>query len=204
MKLFFAGPSPFVRKVMVLLHESGNADAVEKIDVMTAPTAPDDSVTAANPIGKIPCLITDSGDAMYDSRVITRYLDNRFDAGFYPEGDAIWRTLTLEAHVDGMLDAAILCVYEIRCRDEDDRSEAWRDGQRAKIYRGLDALEGHWAAHLAGPMDMGQIGVGCMLEYLDFRAGMGGFSDWRDGRPNLAAWGAAFAERPAMVATAPA
>ncbi|MGB0505813.1 MAG: glutathione S-transferase [Pikeienuella sp.] len=204
MKLFYAGPSPFVRKALVVLEETGNTDAVEKVDGMTTPIAPNPAVTSANPIGKIPCLITEDGQAIYDSRVITRYLDNRFSAGLYPEGDAVWRTLTLEAHVDGMLDAAILCVYEIRCRDEDDRSVAWVEGQRARIYRGLDSLEADWAEHLAGPLDMGHVGVGCLLEYLDFRAEMGGFTDWREGRPNLAAWGAAFAQRPSMVATAPA
>ena len=124
MKLLHARPSPFVRKVMVLLEEAGQTGAVELIDGFGAPTAPNADVLAANPIGKIPCLIRDDGPAVYDSRVITRYLDAKFNAGLYPSGDAVWNTLTLEAHADGMLDAGILCVYEVRCRDEADRSVA--------------------------------------------------------------------------------
>ena len=203
MKLFHARPSPFVRKVMVLLEETGQTGAVELVDGFGAPTAPNADVIAANPIGKIPCLIRDDGPAIYDSRVITRYLDAKFDAGLYPSGDAVWKTLTLEAHADGMLDAGILCVYEVRCRDEDDRSAAWVDGQRAKIANGLNAVEAGWMDHLAGPMDMGQIGIGCVLDYMDFRAEMGGFPDWREGRPNLTAWAKEFLERPSMVATRP-
>lgn len=202
MKLFHARPSPFVRKVMVLLEEAGKTGDVELIDGFGAPTAPNAEVVAANPIGKIPCLI-DGDMTVYDSRVITRYLDAKLGAGLYPSGDAVWKTLTLEAHADGMLDAGILCVYEVRCRDEDDRSAAWVDGQRAKINNGLDAIEAGWMDHLAGPLDMGQVGVGCALGYLDFRAEMGGFTDWREGRPNLAAWGADFMQRPSMAATAP-
>ena len=203
MKLFYARPSPFVRKVMVLLNEAGKTDEVELVDGFGAPTAPNTDVIAANPIGKIPCLVRDDGPAVYDSRVITRYLDAKFDAGLYPTGDAVWSTLTLEAHADGMLDAGILCVYEVRCRDEDDRSAAWVEGQRAKVSNGLDAVEANWMDHLAGPLDMGQVGIGCVLDYLDFRAEMGGFTDWRVGRPNLTAWAGEFLARPSMAATRP-
>ena len=203
MKLFYARPSPFVRKVMVLLNEAGKTDEVELVDGFGGPTAPNADVIAANPIGKIPCLVRDDGPAVYDSRVITRYLDAKFDAGLYPTGDAVWSTLTLEAHADGMLDAGILCVYEVRCRDEDDRSAAWVEGQRAKVSTGLDAVEANWMDHLAGPLDMGQVGIGCVLDYLDFRAEMGGFTDWRVGRPNLIAWAGEFLARPSMAATRP-
>lgn len=203
MELYYARPSPFVRKVMVLLEESGKTGDVELVDGFGSPTAPNEAIVRVNPIGKIPCLIPESGKAIYDSRVITRYLDTRFDAGFYPEGETIWSTLTLEAHADGILDAAVLCVYEVRCREEEIRSADWVAGQRAKIARALDALEDRWLQHLAGPMDMGHIAVGCALGYLDFRAGMGGWPGWRDGRPGLASWGEAFLARDSMKATAP-
>lgn len=203
MKLVHAGPSPFVRKVMVLLEEAGKAGEFELIDGFGSAVAPNPNVTAANPLGKIPCLILDDGLKIYDSRVITRYLDQLYGTGLYPGGDALWRTLTLEAHADGMLDAGVLCVYEIRCREENERSAAWVQGQRDKITRALDALEAEWIDHLNGAMDMGVVGVGCALGYLDFRAEMGGFSDWREGRPGLAAWGEAFLAHPSMKATAP-
>lgn len=203
MKLLHAGPSPYVRKVMAVLEIAGKSGDVELIDGFGAPTAPNEAVVAVNPLGKIPALVTDDGQTIYDSRVITRYLDATFSTGLYPEGDAIWKTLTLEAHADGVLDAALLCVYEVRARDEEDRSAAWVEAQRGKINRGLDALEAGWLDHLNGPLDMGTVGIGCALGYLDFRAEMGGFGNWRDGRPGLAAWGDAFLSRPFMVATAP-
>lgn len=202
MKLLHARPSPFVRKVMVVLEEAGKADAVTLVDGFGSPTAPNANVTAVNPIGKIPCLI-DGDLTIYDSRIITRYLDAKFGLGLYPDGDAIWPVLTLEAHADGILDAGVLCVYEIRARDEDDRSEAWMTAQRGKVARGLDALEASWMDHLEAGFDIGSIGVAAGIGYLDFRAEMGGFPNWRDGRPRLAAWGDAMLQRPSMVATAP-
>lgn len=204
MKLLYAQASPFVRKVMVLLEEAGVANDVEKVDGAGSPVAPNDAVVAANPVGKIPCLVLDDGTALYDSRVITRYLDHRYGLGFYPQGDAVWRTLTLEAHADAMLDAAVLSVYETRCRDEEDRSTDWVAAQHAKVARGLDALEADWLSHLRGDVDMGHVGVGCALEYLDFRLAMGGWPNWRDGRPGLVEWASGFLQRSSMQATQPA
>lgn len=203
MQLFHAGPSPYVRKVMVLLEEAGKTGDIALIDGATAPTAPNEALIAANPLGKIPCLVRDDGPALYDSRVITRYLDSKYATGLYPTGDAVWSTLTLEAHADGILDAALLCVYEVRMREEEARSDAWVTGQRGKIAHGLDALEVRWLDHLSGQVDMGAVAMACALGYLDFRGEMGGWGDWRDGRPGLAAWGDKFLARPAMRATAP-
>lgn len=204
MKLMHAGASPYVRKCMVLLEEAGQRDAVELVDGMGSPIAPNDNVVAANPVGKIPCLILDDGTSIYDSRVITRYLDSKYKLNLYPQGDAAWKTLTLEAHADAILDAALLCIYESRCRDESIHSAEWLQGQRGKVSRGLDGVENNWMGHLDGAMDISHVGVGCALEYLEFRAEMGGFEDWRENRPKLAAWGAKFAERPSMKATVPA
>ena len=203
MQLFYARPSPFVRKVMVLLEEADKVDAVELVDGFGSPIAPNEALLAENPIGKIPCLLLENGLAVYDSRVITRYLDTQFATGLYPGGDGIWSTLTLEAFADGILDAAILSIYEIRCRDETMRSADWVAGQHAKIGRALDALESTWLDYLGGPLDMGHICVGCALGYLDFRLELGGWSAWREGHPGLAAWGETFQERASMKATTP-
>ena len=116
----------------------------ELVEGYGSPTTPHPAVVAANPIGKIPCLVLDDGTVLYDSRVITRFLDHRFGLGLYPTDGRAWATLTLEAHADGILDAAVLCVYESRCREPAIRSAAWLEGQQAKITRGLDALEAHW------------------------------------------------------------
>ncbi|MFA7434246.1 MAG: glutathione S-transferase [Gemmobacter sp.] len=200
MRLYHSPTSPYVRKIMVVLMETGQADAVTLVPAHGTPVDPGSMPLAQNPLGKIPALERDEGPALYDSRVICRYLDERAGAGLYPQGARLWDTLVLEATADGMLDAAILMVYEDRVRPEDKRMPEWVGGQWAKIARSLDTLEARWMAHLAGPLDMGQIAVGCALGYLDFRhAGR----DWREGRPGLAAWHDGFAGRPAMAATVP-
>jgi glutathione S-transferase len=137
---------------------------------------------------------------IYDSRVITRYLDEELKAGLYPQGARLWDTLTLEATADGMTDAAVLIRYEYHVRPEASRSSDWAEGQWQKIDRALSAIEAGWITHLFGPLDMGQIALGCALGYLDFRMAD---RDWRRGRPALAAWKSAFAARPAMQSTRP-
>lgn len=186
---------------MVVLHETGLSERVEPVAVPGTPAEPNALTIARNPLGKIPTLERDDGPALFDSRVICRYLDHISGAGLYPAPPRLWETLTLEALADGMLDAAVLIVYEARTRPEDMRSAPWVEAQWGKVARGLDALEGRWIAHLAGPLDIGQIATGCALGYLDFRHAE---RDWRAGRPALAAWYERFSGRPAMQATTPA
>ena len=201
MRLFYSPTSPYVRKVTVLLHETGLLPQVELVTGSGTPVDPGQAPLQANPLGKVPALERDDGPALYDSRVICRYLDDLARAGLYPEDARLWDTLTVEATADGILDAAILMVYESRIRPEALRYAPWVEGQWAKIDRALDALETRWMPHLQGPMDMGHIAVGCALEYLDFRHGARG---WRQGRPDLAAWGDTFSARASMQATQPA
>ncbi len=201
MRLFTSPTSPFARKVSVILHETGLLPGVELVAASGTPVAPGTMPVSHNPLGKLPVLEREDGPALYDSRVICRYLDQVADAGLYPEAPRLWETLTLEATGDGMMDAALLMVYEERVRPEDLRFPDWVEGQWGKLVRALDALEDRWIAHLAGPLDAGQIAVGCALGYLDFRLAA---RDWRAGRPALAAWEARFAARPAMAATRPA
>jgi len=200
MKLVASPLSPFVRKVRVLLRETGLADSVEVANLATTPLDTDPRAAAANPLGKIPALIREDGATLYDSRVITRYLDHLAGGRFYPAA-RLWEVLTLEATAEGIMDAAVLMTYEARFRPEDMRCGPWVEAQWAKIARALDALEGRWMSHLAGPPDMSHIALGCALGYLDFRHGA---RDWRDGHPGLADWFAGFAQRESMTHTAPA
>jgi|SRR5690606_13623947 len=200
MQLYHSPTTPFGRKVMVHLLETGRAPEVEVIAAAGTPVDPGSMPLDRNPLGKIPCLVTETGEAIYDSRVICRYLDDRAGGRLYPPAPRLWRTLTLEATADGMLDAAILMVYEARLRPEDRRHAPWVEAQWAKIARALDSLETGWTDHLAGPIDMGQVAVGCALSYLDFRHAA---RNWREGRPRLAGWYAGFAARPSMVTTEP-
>ncbi|WRH62924.1 MAG: glutathione S-transferase [Fuscovulum sp.] len=200
MHLYFSPTSPYVRKVMVLLHETGQIGEVELVMGSGNPVDPAGAPLDANPLGKVPALERPDGPALYDSRVICRYLDARAGAGLYPEGARLWDTLTVEATGDGILDAALLMVYEGRIRPEELRFAPWVEGQWAKVDRALDALETRWIAHLEGPLDAGQIAVGCALGYLDFRHDA---RDWRNGRPRLAGWFAGFDVRASMRATVP-
>lgn len=200
MKLISSQASPFVRKVRVLLHETGQWDAVEEAPVMTTPINTPDDVRAANPTGKIPALIRPDGPALHDSRVITRYLDARAGGALYPEA-RIWEVLTLESMADAIMDAAVLITYEGRVRPEEKQSSEWMDAQWGKIRAALDVINARWMSHLAGPLDASHIAVGCALGYLDFRHDARG---WRTGVDALAKWNEAFQQRDSMQATAPA
>lgn len=200
MKLYHAPASPFVRKVMVLLHEAGATDRVTLVPAAGHPLDPGTMPVDRNPLGKIPALERPDGPTLYDSRVITRYLDDLLGARLYPAPPRLWDTLTIEATGDGIAEAAVLMRYEMHVRPESTRSPAWAEAQWQKIDRALSALEDRWMSHLSGPLDMGQIAVGCALGYLDFR-----HADraWRADHPALAAWYAGLDARPAMQATAP-
>ena len=200
MRLYTSPTTPFGRKAMVLILEAGLTDQVQIAEVSGNPLDAGTLPITRNPLGKIPALDRDDGSAIYDSRVICRYLDDLAQAGLYPAAPLLWETLTLEATADGILDAALSMVYETRMRPQDKRFPAWADAQWAKIARALDAIESGWMGHLAGRLDMAQIALGCALGYLDFRLDA---RNWRDGRPDLAAWSGDFATRPSMQATMP-
>jgi glutathione S-transferase len=200
MKLFHSPASPYVRKVVVLLHELGKTDAVVLETVATTAFATDEGLSAANPLGKLPALQRDDGITLYDSRVITAYLNDLFDGGLYPQGADRWENLTLEATGDGIMDSAVSISYETRLRPENERSDAWVEAQWAKVSRALHVLNARWMSHLSGPLTMAHISVGCALSYLDFRHDA---RNWRQGNEALAAWHKAFDSRPSMQATRP-
>ncbi|MCT4558216.1 MAG: glutathione S-transferase [Pelagimonas sp.] len=199
MKLMYSPASPFVRKTVVTLHETGQTDDVELVQVTASPYGPDADLVAANPMGKIPALVRPDGPALYDSRVICRFLDARAGTGLYSDTHT-WETLTLEATGDAIMEAAVSMVYEGRYRPEEKQHSDWVEGQWTKITRALDVLNTRWISHLAGPLDIGQIAVGCALGYLDFRLEA---RAWRKGHDGLANWYADFRARPSMCATAP-
>ena len=200
MQLISSQASPFVRKVHVVLHETGQSQDIEVIEAGTTPINTPDHVRAANPTGKIPALIRPDGPALHDSRVITRFLDARAKSGLYPEA-RIWEVLTLESMADAIMDAAVLITYEGRVRPEEQQSDVWKEAQWGKIRAALDVINARWMSHLAGPLDASHIAVGCALGYLDFRHDTRG---WRTGVDALAKWNEAFQQRDSLQATAPA
>ena len=199
MQLLSSPNSPFARKCRVLILEAGIAD-VDIRDVAASPLGGEPAIAAANPSGKIPALLRDDAPAIHDSRVITRFLDDRAGAGLYPSGARLWDVLTLEATADAIGDAAVGMAYEMRLRPAERQWPDWIEAQWAKVARSLDALEARALPLLAGPASMAQVAVGCALGYLDLRHAA---RDWRAGRAGLAEWEAAYAARPAMAATVP-
>ncbi|PVA07764.1 glutathione S-transferase [Thalassorhabdomicrobium marinisediminis] len=199
MKLLMSPPSPFARKVRVLLREVDLLDRVAEQQVSTSPLASAPDALAANPLGKIPALLRDDGPALYDSRVITRYLNDLAGAKLYPDS-SLYEVLTLEATADAIMEATVAMTYEVRLRPEAQQSDDWIDAQWAKAARAIAAIDARWMSHLHGPLNMAQIAVSCALAYVDLRHGD---RDWRDGNDALAAWQATFEARDAMQATKP-
>jgi len=201
--LFHSPLSPFVRKVMVVLHETGQLNRVALQSVNVSPVSPDASLNEGNPAGKLPALRLDDGTVLHDSRVIVDYLDQQHVGNpLIPrEGSARWRRLTLASLADAIMDAAVLTRYETFLRPEEKRWDEWVEAQSEKIRRGLADLEENHLAELASAFDVAAIGVGCALGYIDLR--MPDFG-WRERQPKLAAWYEEVSQRASMKATAPA
>ena len=199
MKLRYSPTSPYVRKVSVVAIETGMDGRIERVP--TDIRAPSAEFHRDNPLGKVPTLINEGGEALYDSPVICEYLDSLHDGIplFPPPGGPRWTALRRQALADGMADAGVLVRMEM-LRPEAERSSAWITGQTAKVNRGLDALEEE-AAGFGSACTIGHIAIGCALGFLDFRLPE---LDWRQGRLELARWAESFFSRHSMSATMPA
>ena len=201
MKLHYSAASPFVRKVMVVAHETGLDKKIETVPAQADPTILNAALSADNPLQKLPTLVTDGGETLYDSGVICEYLDSLHDGRklFPPAGGARWRALARMALADGILDAGVLCLYEQRYRAEDRRSAEWVAGQARKANQGFDALE-RAVDEFDRDFAIGEIAVACALGWFEFRQPIG---DIRPGRPRLFAWFDAISRRPSLLATVP-
>lgn len=183
MKLLSSPSSPFVRKVRIA---AGMKGVIDRIEMQPADTNKgDDYLYRQNPLGKIPCLITDSGMVLYDSPVICEYLDTLAPAPvlFPKSGTERFAVLTQGALGDGILDAALLLVYEKRFRPENMQVASWIERQESKIARSLDQLEGTPLSWDKSP-HYGHLTLACALGYLDFRHE----GKWRAKHPKLVTW----------------
>ena len=199
MQLIMSPASPFVRSVRVLLRETGLIDRVDEVQVATSPMASAAEALAANPTGKIPALTRADGPAIYDSRVIMRYLDNMADANLYPN-TSLYEVLMLEATAIAIMDATVSMAYEVRLRPETQQSPDWIEAHWGKAARGIEAINARWMSHLNGPLNAAQIATSCALGYIDLRHDG---RNWRKGNDALAKWQAEFETRESMVATKP-
>ena len=187
MILYSAPASPFGRMVKLTAHCLGQIDEIEVRATNTGD--PQDEIRTVNPLGKIPALVAD-GQTLYDSRVIVEFLVARAggDRIIPASGRQRFDVLTRMAAMVGLLDAALLVVYEGRFRPPEMKVESFLDYQRGKIVRVLETVGD--AAYANGAMpDAGEITLACALDYLDFRKQL----DWRDHAPQLQDWLAAFA-----------
>lgn len=191
--------SPFGRKVKVAAAVLGLTDRIQVR--LTDTLDPNDTIRRENPLGKVPALHLENGFVLYDSRVIVEYLDSLAGGGkiIPASGQARWEVLRLQALVDGLMDAAILQIYEIRFRTEEKREAKWVDHQAGKVTRALAELERNPPEFDAVP-DIGAINLACALAWLDFRFE----GRWRNDHPKLVAWLSDFETRvPAFAASAP-
>jgi len=203
MKLIGAVTSPYVRKVRVVLAEKKLDYEFVTEDVWSADTR----IAESNPLGKVPCLIMDGQEAMFDSRVIVEYLDTLSPVGklISPSGRPRAEVKTWEALADGLLDAAILARLEATWpgRTESQRSPAWIDRQMGKIDEALAAMSrglGDKAFCSGIYLSLSDIAVGCALGYLDFRFPQ---LDWRSRHPNLHKLMDKLMQRQSFIDTAP-
>lgn len=201
MKLHWSPRSPFVRKVAIVLQETGLDAQVTRVRSVAAIAVPNAALMVDNPLSQIPALVLDDGQALYDSPVICEYLDT-LHAGprFFPAaGPARWLALRRQALADGML--AILLVWrQERMKAPAQQLPEWLASFATKIDASLARLEQEAAVLAQDGFDIGHVAIGCMLSYLDYR-----FADldWRAGHPGLAAWHATFEQRPSVVASRP-
>jgi glutathione S-transferase len=188
--------SPFGRKVKIAAIELGLMDRIEIVAADT--NDPGEPLRQQNPLGKIPTLVLEDGTTLFDSRVIVEYLDHLAGGDrLFPSGDTRFQQLRLQALADGLCDAALLQVYEIRFRPEDGRNAAWVANQAGKVTRTLTALEVMPPAYGDRPQ-IGEIALACGLGYLDLRFE----GKWRAEYPKLVAWLDTFAAKvPAFEAT---
>lgn len=203
LKLFCSLPSPFARKVRALAAEKDIPLELVVVDVLD-PTSP---VAALNPLRKVPCLVTDDGEAWYDSPVICEWLDALPGRCLIP-GDFSTRLAVkrIEALADGVMDAGVAIRLEsiYAGRAEHERSAGWMDWQWLKVEGGVRELErqlGERAWFVGDSLTLADISVACALEWLDFR-----LPDraWRPEAPRLSAWLQTVAQRPALATTGPA
>ena len=202
MKLIGSLSSPYVRKVRIVMAEKKLDYQFVQEDVWNS-----DAILASNPLGKVPCLVMEGGEAVFDSRVIVEYLDARSPlARLIPEPNRERTEVrTWEALADGIVDALILARLEetFAGRSPEQRSQAWVNRQMTKVHASLDAVatglaDKPWCTGIH--MTLADIAVGCALGYLDFRFPQ---IAWRADHANLERLAAKLNARHSFVDTAP-
>ena len=199
MKLYWSSRSPYVRKVMICAHERGLAADIERVRSVVSLSQADPNVMHDNPLGKIPTLVLDDGQVLYDSAVICEYLD-RLGQGptlFPMDGEARWAALRRHALGNGMLDTLILWRAEL-AKPVARQTPEWLATFALKVRNALDVIEADADAMLRAPLAIGHVAIGVALDYLDFRFA---HLAWRNGHPRGAELSAQFGARDSVRTT---
>lgn len=199
MKLHHSALSPFVRKVTILANFLGISDRIELVSGKGNVMLHDPEFRRIAPSGQIPVLVTDAGEALFDSPVICEYLDDLAQGHLFGRGDQRWHNLRDQALGDSMCDAALQLRYEIGLRPAGLQWQDWRAAWANKITDTLAWLEAR-PGHFDGRCDIGPISIFCALAFIDNRVTE---IAWRSGYPQTAAWFDSFAARPEVAATNP-
>jgi glutathione S-transferase len=199
MKLHWSSRSPYVRKVMICVYELGLEDRIERIPSVVSLSQPNAAVMRDNPLGRIPTLILDDGRVFHESLLICEYLDSRHAGTLFPEKDeARWTALRRHALGNGLLDALLLWRSEIG-KPAARQTPEWLTTFALKTRNALSVIEADAEALAQTPFDIGHVGIGSALAYLDFRFGDFG---WRSGHPRTDAWMQQFSQRESVQKTA--
>jgi glutathione S-transferase len=202
MKLYYAPQSPFARKVRAAAIELGLAENLELEYAEVVPGRPNPGFAQSlNPLRKIPALITDTGETLYDSTVICEYLDALAGGRILipREPSRRWRVLTNHALAQGMCESIILIRYETWLRPEPLRWSVWADDQWDKIHTGLGWFEAN-DKELSDPVNLAHLALGSLLGYIDFRWPDDG---WKHRFPKVSSWFARLEQRPSFAQTRP-
>lgn len=198
MKLFYSSTSPYVRKVTILAIETGLESKIERITTISGPMG---EIAKSNPLGKVPTLLRDNGEAVYDSAIICEYLDG-LNSGkkMIPENpeDRI-KVLCLQSLADGATDAGILRMLESR-RPANEQSPSWIKRQQLAFQQSFTVMD-QSVDYFTRDIDLAQISFCATIGWFDFR--LSDEFNWRADCPALADWYAAFSARPSVMATEP-
>jgi len=195
MKLYYSTTSPYSRKVLVLAHELGIADSLEIVRINVIEDTGE--LRQHNPLGKVPTLILNNGEALYDSPVIAEYFQSLVNKTALSAADLLEQN-RLQALADGMMDAAVSLVLEGR-RPEEQRSPFWQQRWEDAISHSLAKLEEKYLDE-AYTWHLGSIAIACALDYLAFRLPE---NDWKQRYPKIKKWFGGIIDKPSMRVTDP-
>jgi glutathione S-transferase len=193
-KLYYAPASPYSCKVRMAAAHAGIALETVETDTNADPA----ELLQANPLGKIPVLVTDDSGSVHDSGAITQYLNRLSGNRLFPRNaDKRTEAEKLEALADGMCDCLLAQVYERRYRPEEKVHQPWLERLWSKVVRSLDELEAE-PPKLTGKLRAGQMALRCALGYMDLRFA----GKWQPGRPKLKRWAKKFDQKYPGIGTA--